>query len=46
AYEEASRVAREFSAQYFETSALEGENVDELFQTATRMALKGTAVAY
>jgi len=46
AYEEASRVAKEFSAQYFETSALEGENVDALFQNATRLALKGTAVAY
>ncbi len=44
--EEAKRVAQEFSAFYFETSALEGENVEELFQLATRLALQGTAVAY
>jgi GTPase SAR1 family protein len=45
-FEEANLVANEFSAQYLETSALEGENVEELFQSATRLALKGTAVAY
>ena len=45
-FEEANRVANEFSAQYLETSALEGENVEELFQSATGLALKGTAVAY
>jgi Ras-related protein Rab-11A len=44
--EEAAMVAREFSAPYFETSALHGENVEELFQMATRLALQGTAVAY
>ena len=44
--EEGMSVAKEYSAPYFETSALEGENVEELFQMATRMALQGTAVAY
>lgn len=43
---EAEAVAHEFSVPYFETSALKGENVEELFQMATRMALKGTAIAY
>ncbi|UCE14185.1 MAG: GTP-binding protein [Candidatus Heimdallarchaeota archaeon] len=44
--EEATRLAQEFSVPYFETSALHGDNVEELFQMATRMALQGTAVAY
>ena len=46
AKEEAHRLAKDFSAPYFETSALEGENVDELFQMATRIALQGSVVAY
>ncbi|MFX0122067.1 MAG: GTP-binding protein [Candidatus Hodarchaeota archaeon] len=44
--EEAASVAKEYSVPYFETSALKGKNVDELFQMATRMALQGTCVAY
>ena len=44
--EEAVTLAREFSVHYFETSALKGKNVEELFQLATRIALQGTAVAY
>lgn len=44
--EEAIGLAREFSVPYFETSALKGKNVEELFQFATRMALQGTPVAY
>lgn len=44
--EEAKCLAKDYSAPYFETSALEGENVDELFQMATRMALQKSVVAY
>lgn len=44
--EEAASVAQEFSVPYFETSALKGKNVEELFQLATHLALQGTAVAY
>ena len=44
--EEAACLAREFSVPYFETSALRGENVEELFQLATRLAFQGKAVAY
>lgn len=44
--EEAKGLAQEFSAPYFETSALRGENVHELFQKATQMALQRSAVAY
>ena len=44
--EEAFALAGEYSAPYVETSALHGQNVDEVFQLATRIALKGTAVAY
>ncbi len=45
-FNEAESIANEYSAPYVETSALEGENVQELFQIATRLALQGTAVAY
>ena len=45
-FTEAEAIAKEFSVPYVETSALEGENVAELFQVATRLALKGLAVAY
>ncbi|MHA2226179.1 MAG: Rab family GTPase [Candidatus Hodarchaeales archaeon] len=44
--EEATSVAREFSVPYFETSALRGENVEELFQLATRLSFQGKAVAF
>lgn len=44
--EEAENLAREFFAPYFETSALKGENVNELFQMAAHMALRDTVVAY
>lgn len=44
--EEAVSVAQEYSVPYYETSALKGKNVEELFQMATRMALRGTCVAY
>ena len=44
--EEAEELALDLSAPYFETSALRGENVQELFQKATQMALQGSAVAY
>ncbi|MFW9903610.1 MAG: GTP-binding protein [Candidatus Thorarchaeota archaeon] len=44
--EEARSVAREYSVPYFETSALKGKNVEEVFQMATRVALRGTCVAY
>ena len=46
AREEALHLAKDYSAPYFETSALDGENVDELFQMATRIALEGAVVAY
>jgi small GTP-binding protein len=45
-FEEGKALAGEFSAPYFETSALRGENVQELFQKATQMALQGSAVAH
>jgi small GTP-binding protein len=44
--EEAEGIAREYSAPYFETSALNGKNVNEVFKMATYIALQGTAVAY
>ena len=44
--EEALSLAKDYSAPYFETSALDGENVDDLFQMATRIALNGAVVAY
>ncbi|NHJ02844.1 MAG: GTP-binding protein [Candidatus Heimdallarchaeota archaeon] len=44
--DEAFALASEYRAPYIETSALHGQNVNEVFQLATRIALKGTAVAY
>lgn len=45
-FNEAKTLAIEHSVPYFETSALQGQNVEELFNLATRIALQGTAVAY
>jgi small GTP-binding protein len=45
-FDEAKAVAQDYSVPYFETSALQGKNVNELFNMATHMALQGTAVAY
>ncbi|MHA1213839.1 MAG: GTP-binding protein [Candidatus Hodarchaeales archaeon] len=44
--EEAKQLAEEFNAPYLETSALRGQNVEEVFKMAARIALKGTAVAF
>lgn len=44
--EEGELLARELNAPYFETSALKGNNVEDVFKTAARIALKSTAVAY
>ncbi|MFX0086917.1 MAG: GTP-binding protein [Candidatus Hodarchaeota archaeon] len=45
-FSEAKALATEYSVPYFETSALKGKNVEELFQMATRIALQGQVVAY
>lgn len=45
-FDEAKTVAQDYSVPYFETSALQGKNVEELFNMATHLALQGTAVAY
>ena len=45
-FDEGKTLAQEYSVPYFETSDLKGSNVDELFNMATHLALRGTAVAY
>ncbi|MFW9995427.1 MAG: Rab family GTPase [Candidatus Odinarchaeota archaeon] len=44
--EEAEELARKNRSVYIETSALDGKNVIEAFQEATRLALQNTAVAW
>ncbi|MHA2294855.1 MAG: GTP-binding protein [Candidatus Hodarchaeales archaeon] len=43
---EAEELAKGYGSIYLETSALNGDNVLEAFQEATRLALQGTAVAW
>jgi small GTP-binding protein len=44
--EEAKKVAHEHGAPYFETSAANGENIKEIFHTATLLAMRNSVCVY
>lgn len=44
--EEAKDLAKKWNAPYIETSASNGQNIDDAFVMAAKLALSGTAVAY